>query len=79
MNSHVGRTAAVVLSTAVAAFGVLLVVSAWNAWDPLPPDGPSLFDVDRFYEGGLALIGLLLVVISGWIAARSATGLFRRT
>ncbi|GAA2626752.1 hypothetical protein GCM10010399_67830 [Dactylosporangium fulvum] len=66
------------LAVATAALGVLLTVSAWNAWDPLPPAGPPLSDSDRTYEMLLGLCGLVMTVGGIWAAGRIGRRALRR-
>ncbi|GAA0731974.1 hypothetical protein Drose_00395 [Dactylosporangium roseum] len=65
-----GRGASMSLAIAVAALGVASTVSAWNAWDPLPPAGPPLSDSDRTYEILLGLCGLVMTAGGIWATGR---------
>jgi hypothetical protein len=70
------RVMSMILTATLTVLGALLVASAWNAWDPLPPAGPAWTDQDRVWEMSEIAAGLLLMATGVVVASRR---LLRRT
>ena len=59
----------------IAAFGTMVVVTAWNAWKPLPDHPPELAEIVMclsFVAGVLAIVDQLFVRHTWWLCGLGA-------
>ncbi|MEU4642622.1 hypothetical protein [Micromonospora sp. NPDC023814] len=79
MLMWIGRAGSLLVALTLALVGMLFVGGAWNAWDPMSPDGPPAGDASRIYEIFVALFGLSLLGGGIWLAVRVARRMLQRT